>query len=452
MSKNWPLPAVLTNILPSTPASDGKDEGTSVAVKQTKQKFRVLACYKFLSLSNALLPDLKSELETICRQYYARGTLLIAKEGINGTICYPFNAEETNQTATKNNIHDKSNNNNSTTTICVDSNESRKDELLSFLQEKFGPSLRFRIASIDRPVFNRLKVRIKSEIVTMHWEGDQIQPPKNIKNKYECSKSKNFGENDTDFQSSRPCCPVEKVGEYVSPSDWNNLLMDPDTIVIDTRNDYEIDVGTFENAINPHTTSFVQFPNWMRENLIDDENQDMCTGDENRTKIKVPGKKKIAMFCTGGIRCEKATNACLQLLSKNSGIPVYHLEGGILAYLDEYANKQNESLFNGDCYVFDQRIAVTYGNEPSTTFKEKCHGCRHPLSNSDIRRDDFLKGISCRYCAGKLSTKQYEKFSQRQKQMELALKRGKQHIHDPKEMKKAFPMGKKVCMREETEA
>jgi UPF0176 protein len=146
---------------------------------------------------------------------------------------------------------------------------------------------------------------------------------------------------------------------------------------------------------------------------------------------------------TGGIRCEKATNAAMQLIPND--IPVYHLEGGILAYLDEVSEEQ--SMFDGDCYVFDQRVAVTYKNRPSTIFRQKCHACRHPLSNQDLERDDYKHGFSCRYCAGQLTHEQEERFAQRQRQMELALKEGRQHIHDPKEQSATGSETKKICVR-----
>jgi UPF0176 protein len=134
----------------------------------------------------------------------------------------------------------------------------------------------------------------------------------------------------------------------------------------------------------------------------------------------------------------------LQLIPKTKDVSVYHLEGGILAYLDEFAEKQNESLFTGDCYVFDQRVAVTYGNKPSMIFREKCHACRHPLSCDDLKREDYVQGLSCKYCVGQLSEKQQQRFTQRQKQMELALKDGRQHIHDPNEK---IHINKKTCRR-----
>jgi len=250
--------------------------------------------------------------------------------------------------------------------------------------------------------------------------------------------------------SSLPCRPSERVGEYVKPRDWNKLLLDPDTLVIDTRNEYEIDVGTFRNAINPHTRSFVEFPDWMKRNLSEHVCGSIIGTSEsgsgsgsgsgssdpnNNGPLTTKKAKKIAMFCTGGIRCEKATNAAMQMVPRD--VPVYHLEGGILAYLDEVS--PTDSLFDGDCYVFDQRVAVTYRNRPSQTVRHKCHACRHPLSNDDLEREDYHHGVSCRYCAGRLTEKQEERFAQRQKQMELAIRVGRKHIHDPREGGGACP-------------
>jgi UPF0176 protein len=330
-----------------------------------QRRYRVLALYKFVKpkLSRDVVRGIQSEIETVCRRHSVKGTLLLAEEGINGTICYPFD-------------------------------NSDYDKLLDFLQVKFDHALRIRISSADHPVFSRLKVKIKREIVTMHWEGDgeigAVNRPV------------------LPFVSA--CNPTERVGEYVKPQHWNQLLLDPDTLVIDTRNEYEIDVGTFRNAVNPHTKSFVEFPDWMKDNLVGKHH---------------PQKKKIAMFCTGGIRCEKATSACLQLLSND--IPVYHLEGGILAYLNDIPPEQ--SLFDGDCYVFDQRIAVTYGLQPSIKYQESCHGCRHPLSAEDLKRKDCVEGVSCRYCTDELTEKKLERCMARQRQIELAMK-GKPTCHD----------------------
>jgi UPF0176 protein len=311
---------------------------------------RILALYKFTPLPNEILKELQGELDNELRKYGTRGTLLVAPEGINGTVCYPFPPS------------------------------LEKDPVYDYLQSKFDNSLRTRVSPYHKPVFARLKIKIKSEIVTMHQDD---------------------------------ACPIESVGTYVGPERWNELLNDPECVVIDTRNEYEIDVGTFKNAVNPHTQSFVEFPGWMRENI---------SGE------KAP--KKVAMFCTGGIRCEKATNSCIKLVPDN--VPVYHLEGGILNYLDSV--KPEDSLYEGECYVFDQRVAVTYGLKPSENFFSSCNACRHPLSADDLQRDDFVEGLSCRWCFDKLTGKQKERFSQRQRQIELARKIGTLHIHDPKEI------------------
>jgi len=387
-SSSWPQPAVLATMSPAASGSNvssSQDVEGSNASDPLTRTHRVLALYKFVSpkIPKESLRDLQSEIETACRKQFARGTLLLAEEGINGTICYPFEGA----TDASNNSPEQDKQDENRTDAGPD------DPLLNFLQSKFNNSLRTRISTADRPVFARLKIKIKSEIVTMHWEDAAATVAAS------CNKV-------------GACSPTELVGEYVKPKDWNQILLDPEVLVVDTRNQYEYDVGTFKNAINPKTDSFVEFPQWLSENVAGD---------------KAP--KKIAMFCTGGIRCEKATNACLQLVPK--GVPVYHLEGGILAYLNDISPE--ESLFDGDCYVFDQRVAVTYGLQPSSNFKKSCHGCRHPLSEEDLHRDDYVEGISCRYCTGKLTEKQQERFSQRQRQIELALKEGRKHIHDPKE-------------------
>jgi len=466
MPASWPQPAVLENLLQQqvSPEDAESDDGPGTTTKKNddddddrskaaapsapttvEYDHRVLALYKFVSprISEEDLPALKRELEEACRRHSARGTLLIAEEGVNGTICYPFGVENGDD----------------------DDDESRRrrdDPLLSFLQAKFDGSLRTRVSPADRPVFARLKIKIKSEIVTMDWKGDESRggggggaSAAAANGTVEaCAR----GDRGCDSSSAAsppppscgPCRPTERAGEYVRPRDWNKLLMDPDTLVIDTRNEYEITVGTFRNAVNPHTQSFVEFPDWIKRNLVedgrienDDADADANTAEKNKEKKNdVEKKKKIAMFCTGGIRCEKATNAAMQLIPGDT--PVYHLEGGILAYLDEVPEK--EGLFDGDCYVFDQRVAVTYKNRPSETFRQKCHACRYPLSNQDLERDDYRNGSSCRHCVGQLTGKQEERFAQRQRQMELALNAGRRHIHDAKEQM-ARSETKKLCMR-----
>lgn len=369
--------------------------------------------------------DLHCEIEHTCRQYHTRGTILLAPEGINGTICYPwlFQEEEDDD----------------------DDYDDGNDSLLNFLQSKFDRSLRIRISHVvaDHPIFARLKIKIKSEIVTMHWTGKSENRDTASRgdqdNSLVCSSR---GGDDTSSGGSSSsscdcdCDPTQRVGTYVKPTEWNSFLLDPEVAVIDTRNEYEIAVGTFRNAINPHTQSFVEFPKWMQQSRLflgNKGNQDQ--DDDGTLSSSAPSLSsstpptKIAMFCTGGIRCEKATSAALQLVPDNN-VAVYHLEGGILAYLAEIPPQ--DSLFEGDCYVFDQRVAVTYGLQPSPTFTRSCYACRHPLSRDDTMRDDYVQGISCRYCFGRLSDKQKERHAQRQRQVDKAIQIGKLHMYDSK--------------------
>jgi UPF0176 protein len=214
-----------------------------------------------------------------------------------------------------------------------------------------------------------MKVRLKKEIVTMGVPG-------------------------TD--------PTQIVGTYVAPRDWNALISDPDTIVVDTRNDYEVAIGTFENAVNPETETFREFPDWVRRH-------------DNELK-----GKKVAMFCTGGIRCEKAT-----AFVKNLGIEdVYHLKGGILKYLEEVP--EDQSLWHGDCFVFDERVAVGHNLEPGDY--TLCRACRHPLTAEETRSDAFVEGVSCPHCIGDRTDEDRARFAERQRQIGLAKKRGEKHL------------------------
>jgi UPF0176 protein len=309
-------------------------------------RYQILALYTFVSprFAQDQLKPLQQELETKCRNAKARGCILVATEGVNGTICYPDD----------------------------------QGDLLDFLRKKF-PGLRYRVSFDNRPVFARLKIKIKQEIVTLSCYID----------------------------------PTKRVGTYYVPPgpEWNKLLHDPDCMVVDTRNEYEVRLGTFHNAMNPHTQNFKEFPEWL----------------SRQAETKKP--KSIAMFCTGGIRCEKATS--LALISEVfPDIPIYHLEGGILGYLDQVPHEQ--SLFEGECYVFDKRVAVTHGLHPSKRYAQ-CHACRNPLTWEDKEREDYEEGLQCRYCATKITDKQRERFRDRQIQIELANKLGTPHMYDPKE-------------------
>ena len=221
--------------------------------------------------------------------------------------------------------------------------------------------------------FLRMKVRLKREIVTM-------------------------GQPDID--------PLAGTGHYVEPKDWNALISAPDTVVIDTRNDYEVAVGTFAGAVDPQTQSFREFPEWFRA---------------HRDELMEQGRKpRVAMFCTGGIRCEKSTNYLLQ-----QGVSeVYHLKGGILKYLEEMP--QDQSLWEGECYVFDQRVSVGHGLVPGPY--DSCHACRRPISPADKARPEYEHGVQCHHCTDEYSEADRARFRERMRQMELAEKRGTRHL------------------------
>ncbi len=223
----------------------------------------------------------------------------------------------------------------------------------------------------DAHPFYRTKVKLKKEIVTM-------------------------GVEDID--------PNDIVGTYVKPADWNALISDPEVLLVDTRNDYEVDIGTFQGAVNPNTTTFREFPSYVKENLD-------------------PAKhKKVAMFCTGGIRCEKST----AFLKQQGFDEVFHLEGGILKYLEEVP--KNQSMWEGECFVFDNRVAVNHDLDVGSY--DQCHACRHPVSDADMASALYVPGVSCPHCHDSLSEKTRARAEERQKQMLLAKERGEQHLGD----------------------
>jgi UPF0176 protein len=226
-----------------------------------------------------------------------------------------------------------------------------------------------KISFTESMPFRRMKVRLKREIVTIG----------NVK-----------------------ADPTERVGNYVEPEDWNALVNDPDVVLIDTRNGYEVGVGTFKGAIDPHTESFGDFPNYVRENLHNQKH------------------KKIAMFCTGGIRCEKASSFMLNEGFEN----VFHLKGGILKYLEVVP--QEQSTWEGACFVFDERVAVEHGLKVSDF--STCHGCTDPVSAADRLSEKYEKGVSCPKCFDRLTPQQLESNRERQKQVELAKAKGRKHL------------------------
>ena len=295
----------------------------------------VAAMYQFVSLENP--GGLRAPLLELMHQEGIRGTLLLASEGLNGTVA-----------GTRTGI----------------------DRLIDWLRvpERF-PGLSHKESYCEEMPFLRTKVKLKKEIVTMGIEGVD---------------------------------PKDVVGTYIKPEDWNALISDPDVTLIDTRNDYEVQIGTFKDAKNPRTESFREFPAFVEENLD-------------------PAKhKKVAMFCTGGIRCEKSTS----YLKSQGFDEVYHLEGGILNYLENVP--EAESAWEGECFVFDERVAVDH--QLNRGQYDQCNACRMPITEEDRRDGHYVHGVSCPHCYSKTSAGQRERFAERQKQIDLAKSRGEQHI------------------------
>jgi len=245
-------------------------------------------------------------------------------------------------------------------------------------------SLKVKYSSASEIPFYRMKVRLKKEIVRL-------------------------GRPDVN--------PGEQVGEYVSPEDWNALISDPGVTLIDTRNDYEIEIGSFKGALNPETKSFREFPKYVEEELSDKKD------------------KPIAMFCTGGIRCEKSTS----LLKKNGFKKVYHLDGGILNYLEKV--DPSESLWEGDCFVFDNRVTVDHDLEPGEY--DMCHACRHAISEQDKKSEHYIAGVSCPHCHDTLSAEQRERAAERQRQVEISKKIARKHIGMTPEERKSWREAKR---------
>ncbi len=297
----------------------------------------VCALYKFAILDN--YQALRGPLLRTLLVNQVRGTLLLAGEGINGTVA-----------GTRGGI----------------------DMLLAWLRRH--PQLadiEYKESFTDNHPFKRTRVKLKKEIVTMGVPGID---------------------------------PAHVVGTYVDPHEWNALISDPDVLLVDTRNDYEVQVGTFKNSINPGTGTFREFPAYVSENL-----------DPKR-------HKKVAMFCTGGIRCEKST----AFLKEQGFEEVFHLKGGILKYLEEVPVE--ETLWEGECFVFDARVTVDHQLQQGNY--DQCHACRLPITAADKRSDKFRQGVSCPHCYDKLTAAQETRFLERQRQVELARQRGEAHMGD----------------------
>lgn len=295
----------------------------------------VCALYKFVRLEH--FEELRQPLLDTLLEQDVKGTLLLAQEGINGTIA---------------------------------GSRSGIDAVLSFLQqdERLAGIVYKESYDSDMP-FYRTKVKLKKEIVTMGVEG--IDPNK-------------------------------VVGTYVKPQDWNALISDPDVLLVDTRNDYEVEVGTFKGALDPQTKTFREFPQYVKDNLAPSTH------------------KKVAMFCTGGIRCEKST----AYLKEQGFDEVYHLEGGILKYLEEVP--EGESMWQGECFVFDNRVTVNHQLEKGEY--DQCHACRRPITEEDKQSEHYIQGVSCHHCYDEFSEAQRQRFAQRERQMQLAKERGEVHL------------------------
>ena len=311
------------------------DSKSAPAYDSVTNNIVVAALYKFTRFAD--FEQYREPILNTMLENEVKGTLLIASEGINGTI-----------------------------------SGSRQgiDNVLDYLRsiEAIG-SFTFKESYTDAQPFYRTKVKLKKEIVTMGVENID---------------------------------PLQSVGRYVKPSEWNALISDPEVMLIDTRNDYEVQIGTFQNAVNPNTETFREFPEYVAKEL-------------DPTK-----HKKVAMFCTGGIRCEKST----AYLREQGFEEVYHLEGGILKYLEEVP--ASDSMWQGDCFVFDNRVSVNHNLEKGSY--EQCFACRMPITQDDMQSAAYTKGESCPHCIDKASDEQKARFREREHQMQLAQKRGEAHI------------------------
>ena len=299
--------------------------------------FTVCALYQFVRLDD--FEAFRTPLRELMVKLEVKGTILLALEGLNGTIS---------------------------------GSKASIDGVIQFLQDdgRFD-NLEIKFSHSEATPFKRLKVKLKKEIVTLGVEHID---------------------------------PLSSVGTYVTPQDWNALISDPDVVLIDTRNNYEYEIGSFKGAINPNTETFREFPTYTKDNL-----------EQYRGK-------KVAMFCTGGIRCEKST----AYLKAQGFDTVYHLQGGILKYLEEV--DEDQSLWEGECFVFDDRVAVKHNLEQGQY--DQCHACRYPITDEDKQHPHYEKGVSCPRCHGSRSETQVSRYRERERQVKLAKARGEEHIGD----------------------
>ena len=301
-----------------------------------KFKYKVAAFYNFISITDQNILLIKKELSNMATNQEIKGTVLLASEGVNGTVCGKENG-------------------------IVQFIETLKKLLkVSDINVKYS--------WCEKQAFRRFKARQKKEIVTIGLK--QVNPNKS-------------------------------VGKYIKACEWNEFLEDPDSVVIDTRNEYEIKIGKFAGALNPCTSSFREFPAWVQNHL--------------KPLIEENPTLKIGMYCTGGIRCEKATSFLI-----DEGFPeVHHLEGGILKYLEDVSPEK--SLWEGECFVFDQRVSLDHNLSPGS--HRMCHACGLPISPEDLKKPTYIKGLQCEACVNKYTDSDRARFAERQRQIDEIMKR-----------------------------
>ena len=305
-------------------------------VRLKKFKYKVAAFYNFSSIIDHEILLIKEELTHLATKQEIKGTILLAYEGVNGTVCGTENAIV---------------------------------QFIETLEKLLKVSeINVKYSWTEKQAFRRFKARKKKEIVTIGIK--QVNPSKS-------------------------------VGKYVKAGEWNEFLEDPSNVVIDTRNEYEIKIGNFKGALNPHTSSFREFPAWVQKHL--------------KPLIEENPSLKIGMYCTGGIRCEKATS----FLIEEGFSDVYHLEGGILKYLEDVSAEK--SLWNGECFVFDQRVSLDHDLLPGS--HRMCHACGLPISPEDLKKPTYIKGLQCEACVDKFTDSDRARFAERQRQIDEIMKR-----------------------------
>ena len=305
-------------------------------VRHKKFKYKVAAFYNFSSIIDHEILLIKEELTHLATKQEIKGTILLAYEGVNGTVCGTENAIV---------------------------------QFIETLEKLLKVSeINVKYSWTEKQAFRRFKARKKKEIVTIGIK--QVNPSKS-------------------------------VGKYIKAGEWNEFLEDPSNVVIDTRNEYEIKIGNFKGALNPHTSSFREFPAWVQKHL--------------KPLIEENPSLKIGMYCTGGIRCEKATS----FLIEEGFSDVYHLEGGILKYLEDVSAEK--SLWNGECFVFDQRVSLDHDLLPGS--HRMCHACGLPISPEDLKKPTYIKGLQCEACVDKFTDSDRARFAERQRQIDEIMKR-----------------------------